>query len=224
VAGLGCPRCRVSGGALRASEVRSGGSGAEVGPRGPSVHAKGAPRGVSGAWPAPQGAPRSPNPRSFMRCRGRKPRRASSGRCGRSRSSGAYPEGAREATRGAVGFDGSRPTVREGRPGRRRNGIPGSAQPVRALLLAPGTPRWRASAVEEDRGLRSIPAGIARSRERSPRRKARPGTEPLEARETPRGSSGAREGEPCGWFSRRASVARAAGSADPDRRENDHEP
>jgi hypothetical protein len=69
-----------SSGACLRKRVRSGGSGAEVGPQGPSVHVKGALQGVSGAWPAPQGASRSPNPWSFMRCRGRKPRRASSGR------------------------------------------------------------------------------------------------------------------------------------------------
>jgi hypothetical protein len=51
------------------------------------------------------------------------------------------PEGAREAKRGAVASDGSRPAVRWGIPGRRRNGLPGA--PNQYGRYAPHPNLWK---------------------------------------------------------------------------------
>jgi hypothetical protein len=123
VAGSGKPARVGSSGACPRKRVRSGGSGAEIGPQGPCGRVRGSSQGGSSAWLRAARRVEVTEP-AILSCAvgdgspgGRRP-----ADCGRSRSSGVCPEGAREAMRGAVGFDGSRPTVREGRPGRRRNG------------------------------------------------------------------------------------------------------
>jgi len=149
------------------------------------------------------------DPRPLMRCRGRKPRRVPSGARRRRRSSGVPWRGARgyerrdrlrrRPVRGARGKTGSPPKR-----------LAGSAEPIRALLLAPGTSGRRASVVREPRlHGRSGRSEASRKRRHAARRAWRPNLwKPAQPHE---GRSGAREGDPCA-------------SADPDSRRTDQEP
>jgi len=120
----------------------------------------------------------------------------------------ASPEGAREAKRGAIGFDGGRSAVREGRPGRRRNGSPGALNQYERYF-SPRIP----SCAQARGGIRDS---------RSPRQGRRVAKAAPAARRAWRlnlckpakpheGRSGAREGGPCA-------------SADPDGRRTEQEP
>jgi len=72
-------------------------------------------------------SPRVPNPRFWMRCRGRKPGRVESVLPGIGVGPPVRgPEGACEVVRGVARFDGSWPAVWKGIPERRRDGLPGA--------------------------------------------------------------------------------------------------